>query len=212
MLHPQPDSNGKPVTISHPSQPTAPATWEDWTAVATCVPAGAVPATINDLPAVALRARRGALDWAHHAQVQAFDEPVFSVPPGYQAAAGAVVVEPQGRVWVVHPTNGFAGYHTTFPKGTVAPGATLRETAVREVFEETGLLVAPFAFLADSQRSLSYTRYYLARRQAGSPADMGWESQAVLLVPMAQLGKVAQHANDAVIIQALVSVIPPGGV
>ena len=203
MLHPQPDSNGKPVTISHPSQPTAPATWEDWTAVATCVPAGAVPATINDLPAVALRARRGALDWAHHAQVHAFDEPVFSVPPGYQAAAGAVVVEPQGRVWVVHPTNGFAGYHTTFPKGTVAPGATLRETAVREVFEETGLLVAPFAFLADSQRSLSYTRYYLARRQAGSPADMGWESQAVSLVPVTQLQDFLNRSRDRVIAQRL---------
>lgn len=206
MYHPQPRSNGQPVTISNPSQPTPPATWEDWQAVATWVPAGAVPATLNDLPVAAQRARRGAIDWTGYAQGRDSEDPPFQVPSGFKAAAGAVVVEPHGRVWVVHPTNGFAGYKATFPKGTVSPGANLRETAVREVFEETGLLVEPFAFLADSQRSLSYTRYYLARRKAGSPAEMGWESQAVSLVPLTQLPAFLNRSIDRVIAQRLLAI------
>ena len=132
MLHPQPDSNGKPVTISHPSQPTASATWEDWAAVATCVPAGAVPATLNGLPAEALRARRGALDWAHHAQVQAFEEPVFSVPPGYQAAAGAVH-------WLDTPLLGISG---TLLRARRRVGGSLRflvPDAVLAYIESAGL-------------------------------------------------------------------------
>lgn len=206
MYHPQPHSNGQSVTISNPSQPTPPATWEDWQAVATWVPAGVVPATLNDGPVAAQRVRHGAIDWTGYAQGRDFEEPPFQVPPGFKAAAGAVVVEPQGRVWVVHPTNGYAGYHTTFPKGTVSQGANLRETAVREVFEETGLLVEPFAFLADSQRSLSFTRYYLARRQAGSPAEMGWESQAVSLVPVTQLQDFLNRSRDRVIAERLLAI------
>jgi hypothetical protein len=49
----------------------------------------------------------------------------------------------------------------------------------------------------------TYTRYYIARRTGGSPACMGWESQAVHLVPMAQLRQVATHPNDAPVIAAL---------
>ncbi len=206
MYHPQANSNGQPVMIRYPSQPTPPASWADWQAVATCIPQGAVPATINDLPAEAWRARRGEIDWTRYAQGRDFEEPAFKVPPGFKAAAGAVVVEPHGRVWVVHPTNGYAGYQTTFPKGTVSAGANLRETAVREVFEETGLLVEPFAFLADSQRSLSFTRYYLARRLAGSPADMGWDSQAVSLVPLTQLPTFLNRSIDRVIAQRLLAI------
>lgn len=86
---------------------------------------------------------------------------------------------------------------------SLTPGATLQQTAVREVFEECGLVVEVFGFLADSKRSKSFTRYYLARRVAGSPADMGWESQAVSLVPLAQLTAILNQPVDHVIVAAL---------
>ena len=77
------------------------------------------------------------------------------------------------------------------------------DTAVREVFEESGLVVEVFGFLADSKRSRSFTRYYLARRLAGTPAEMGWESQAVSLVPLAQLTAILNQPVDHPIVAAL---------
>jgi 8-oxo-dGTP pyrophosphatase MutT (NUDIX family) len=131
------------------------------------------------------------------------DEPAFVLPPGMKAAAGAVVVEDDGRVWLVSPTNGFGGYSATFPKGRVDPGGTLQQTAVREVFEESGLVVRLEAFLIDVRRTQTYTRYYVARRTGGCPSRMGWETQAVHLVPAARLADVAAHPNDAEVIRAI---------
>lgn len=58
-------------------------------------------------------------------------------------------------------------------------------------------------FLLDVQRTQTHTPYYLARRIGGSPARMGWESQAVHLVPLARLRDVAVHPNDVSVIRAL---------
>ncbi len=57
------------------------------------------------------------------------------------AAGGVVwrVVEGKLRVLVIHRT---AYADVTLPKGKVDPGETLAETAVREIFEETGIRVA----------------------------------------------------------------------
>jgi ADP-ribose pyrophosphatase YjhB (NUDIX family) len=55
--------------------------------------------------------------------------------------AGAIIREPDGRVWVIVPTNHFANTTATFPKGGIEPGEGARLTAWREVFEETDLVV-----------------------------------------------------------------------
>jgi 8-oxo-dGTP pyrophosphatase MutT (NUDIX family) len=60
---------------------------------------------------------------------------------------------------VVAPSNGFSGYQATFPKGRVEKSLGRQANAIREVFEESGLQVAITAFLADSVRSLTDTRY-----------------------------------------------------
>ena len=39
-------------------------------------------------------------------------------------------------------------------------------------------------------------RYYRGRRLTGTPAAMGWESQAVLLVPKTQLASVVNLPRD----------------
>lgn len=133
---------------------------------------------------------------------EAVAEPPFVLPSGLKAAAGAVVVEDDGRVWLVSPTNGFGGYSATFPKGRVDAGGSLQHTAIREVFEESGLLVRLQAHLIDVRRTQTYTRYYIARRIGGCPSAMGWETQAVHLVPADRLEEVAVHPNDAAIIRA----------
>lgn len=104
---------------------------------------------------------------------------------------------------MVAPSNQFAGYSATFPKGSVEGGRSLQATALMEAFEESGLKVRLVAHLLDVKRSQSYTRYYLAERVGGNPADMGWETQAVMLVPHAQLPEVLTHTHDQGLVKAL---------
>lgn len=58
-------------------------------------------------------------------------------------------------------------------------------------------------FLIDVDRTTRTTRYYTARRLGGNPADMGWESQAVTLVPRADLATYLKHKTDQPILKAL---------
>ena len=193
--HPCRDDDGELVVIHRPGSPTALTHWADCDAQATAVPACAMPAALNGVVLAPCAVPAGDGDTV--------EEPEFILPPDLKAAAGAVVVEDDGRVWLVSPTNCFGGYSATFPKGRVDPGGTLQQTAVREVFEESGLAVRLDAFLLDVRRTQTYTRYYVAKRIGGCPSAMGWETQAVHLVPAARLAEVAVHPNDAAIIRAL---------
>lgn len=123
--------------------------------------------------------------------------------PGKAAASGVVILEDDGRVWVVSPSNAFGGYTHTFPKGKLDRGLSLRANALKEGFEESGLRVVLTDFLCDVQRSTSVTRYYTARRVGGHPASMGGETQAVHLVPHALLAQFVAHPNDKLVLQAL---------
>lgn len=204
ILHPCPDDDGRPVPIRQPSIPTPLSSWSDPRALATVVPGGALPAALNGLPfAPWTDAPDTTQGWSACAMEAALDEPPFVLPAGMAAAAGAVILEDDGRVWLVAPSNRFGGYAATFPKGRVDPGTSLQCASVREAFEESGLRVRVDAFLLDIRRTQTYTRYYIARRTGGSPACMGWESQAVHLAPLDRLRQVAVHPNDAPVIAAL---------
>lgn len=65
------------------------------------------------------------------------------------------------------------------------------------------MLVHLTGFLVDTKRSTTYTRYYMAERVSGNPADMGWESQAVLLAPVPALFGLLTNANDLPVLRAL---------
>ena len=192
--HPKAGEKGQKVLIKKPHHPSAPSTWHNPDAVATFVPGGDVPAAINGIPI-----RR----WKDHPRtVEGWDytdcvnhdleEPPFHLPPGKKAAAGVVIEEPDGRVWLVAATNEYGGYRASFAKGTADPGLSLQGTALKEVYEETGLKVQIIGFIADIERTTSKARFYRGKRVGGDPSDMGWESQAVHLVPR---GALFDHLN-----------------
>jgi ADP-ribose pyrophosphatase YjhB (NUDIX family) len=205
-LHPRTDDQGRQVELKSPSQPTTLSSWADTSQIATVMPDGPMPASLNGIALAAWAdAPTTAAGWGELARLDAqeFAEPPMVNVPGKTAASGVVVLEDDGRVWVVSPSNGFGGYVNTFPKGTLEPGIGLRANALKEGFEESGLRVVLTGFLCDSVRSTSVTRYYTARRVGGHPADMGWETQAVHLVPRDQLASFVSHQNDQVILQSL---------
>lgn len=210
-IHPKPDEHGDPVALHAPSTATAPDSWLAPSRIATVAPEGPMPPALNGIPFTVWReAPQDNAGWAAVPGQGAFEEPAFEPAPGKRVAAGVVIVEDDGRVWVVHPSNGFGGYPATFPKGTLDPGMGLRATAIREAYEESGLRVALSGFLTDLTRSRSRTRYYLGRRLGGCPSDMGWESQAVSLVPRALLQTVLVNPNDAPLVAMLQAPAGPG--
>lgn len=204
IYHPQPNDKGQPVELHHPSKQTPLPSWTDAHAVATVTPAGPLPETLNGIPLGDWKDVPGSSDaWMRVEGQCEFGEPPFNVPTGIAPAAGVVVLEADGRIWLVAPSNAFGGYTATFPKGRVDQGTTLQACAIREAFEEAGLKVRITGWLADSKRSKTYTRYYLAERIGGNPAAMGWESQAVHLVPRSALADFLTNPNDLPLLQAI---------
>lgn len=202
--HPRPNNHGQPVSIHSPSQATPLTNWQDPDAMACVVPDGPMPEQLHGVPferwyAASARPQ----EWEALAKKHWIEEPDFVVPAGFKrTAAGAVVQERDGRIWLVAPSNQFGGYKATFPKGTLE-GKSTQATALMEVFEETGLQIRLKRHLVDVPRTASYTRYYLAERLSGYPGDMCWESQAVMLVPVNQLMQHLNNQHDWAIVEAI---------
>jgi ADP-ribose pyrophosphatase YjhB (NUDIX family) len=189
-FHAQKDDHGNSVVVHAPTPASAPSTWTHAGKTATFVPGGSAPATLNgtklepwhDAPTdhAGWRKVEGTNPALEH------DAPFLPHPQKY-TAAGVVIEEPDGRVWLTKPTNHYGGYQHTFPKGTAEPGLTLQQNAIKEAYEETGLKVQITGVLGDYDRDTSRARVFTAKRVGGTPTAMGWESQAMRLVPREQL-------------------------
>ena len=199
---PQPDPFGRRISIDRPDEPTPPECWTDPTAAAIFVPGGAAPESLNG---VAVKSWQ----WQACEDEAAFrdraDDPAFARPRDLRASAGVVIVEPDDRIWLIWPSHESGTNRWSFPKGKVEAGDSLRGTAIKEAWEESGLHVEPRRFLVDCARSRSrtYVRYYLARRLGGSPVDMGSESQAVMLSPRREVRRLVTSPYDQPILEAI---------
>lgn len=192
--HPELGDDGKPVMIHKPTHASAPSTWDNPEAVATFVPGGDVPLALNGVPFRRWKDHPDTAEgWDYVSGVMDdLDEPPLVPKPGKSIGAGVIIEEPDGRVWLTAPTNEFGGYKATFPKGTAEGELSLQANAIKEAFEETGLQIEITGFLGDFERTTSVARMYRARRVGGTPVGMGWESQAVHLVPKSDL---YEHLN-----------------
>ena len=145
----------------------------------------------------------GVEDWSKIGGTGSFDEPKVPNPGGKRLGAGVIIQEPDGRIWTVSPLNAFGGYVETFPKGGIEPGLNLRQTAIKEAFEESGLKIELTGFLGDFERTTSVARFYTARRVGGDPTGFHWETQATHLVPPDDMADSLTHHADAPILAAL---------
>ncbi len=201
FAHPHVDEYGKPVKIESPTLFTGPDTWKAPDKVATFVPHSSYPKELNGVPITPTGPKDG---WTQLlGNTGKFPEPKFEAVAGKKSAAGVVIVEPDGRVWLTAPTNEFGGYKATLPKGGAEGALTMQENAIKEAFEETGLHVKIVGYLGDVERSTSKARYYIAERVGGTPTGMGWESQAIHLAPINEAIKLTANQYDAQILNLL---------
>lgn len=203
IYHPHPDEHGRKLRLHAPSQECDLARLADPQAGVTFVPGSVCGGMLNGV-ALAHCSLAQIEEAMADMEAEPVDEPPFVLPAGKQAAAGAVVIEADGRIWLVAPSNAFGGYTSTFPKGRVCPGASLQATALKETWEESGLRIRLTGWLGDFGRTQTWTRFYLARRTGGHPADMGWESQAVHLATLAQARQLLNRSTDHAVLDALV--------
>ena len=103
--------------------------------------------------------------------------------------ASVMIVEPDGRIWIVKPTtpqgcapgSGFGRRTHTLPGGGVEKGLTDQQNALKEVWEETGLQVEITGYAGDFEDSNNSKngRLYIARRIGGAPWDAKVESHII---------------------------------
>lgn len=201
--HPALDDAGEKMSINVPEKSTPAATWADPDAVAVygVGDAGQLPDELFGVHLAPWIDHPEGDDWDYvDGQMDDLFEPAIHVPKGKKAASGVVIEEEDGRVWVVSPTNHFGGYQNVFPKGKAEEELSLQANAIKEAFEESGLKVEITGFIGDFERTSTVARMYSARRVGGTPADVGWESQAVKLAPKSHLvGLLDSLADDEII-------------
>lgn len=195
VIHPQKGDYGEDITISKPHNDTPIEHWHDSNKHATITPNSSnIPNHLHDIPFESWKNRpKTTEDWNNIDGQGDFEEPPLHNPQNKKVATGAIIHEKDGRVWLFHPTNQFAGIEASFPKGKLDKGLNLRANAIKEVGEETGLKIKLIGHASDSDRTTSKTRYYHAVRVGGHSKDMGWEAQAVSLVPKEHL---KNHLNS----------------
>jgi 8-oxo-dGTP pyrophosphatase MutT (NUDIX family) len=118
-------------------------------------------------------------------------------------SAGVLVEEPDGRIWLVEPANHFGGYKATFSKGGVEEGDTVQQAALREAFEEMGLVAEITGFVGDYKGSTTMTRLYRGRRVGGAPWKHDYESAEVRLVTPETAKELLHAERDQLILADL---------
>jgi len=195
-FHPKLDHEGNRVKIENPTTKSSEDTWHDPSKTATFTPNSITP---NDINGTRIKAASA----PDHESITEIDEPKLTA--NKKVSTGIIMIEPDNRVWIHEPTNHFGGYEHAFPKGKLEPGLSMQQNAVKETHEETGLHAQITGHLGDYDGDTSTTRYYIGKRIGGNPADMGWESQSVKLVPMNDLHKYLNRSRDKQIATDLIN-------
>ena len=107
--------------------------------------------------------------------------------PVLQFSAGGLVVDPEGRVLMIRARDLRERPVWTLPKGTLAPGETPADAALREVREETG-------WRCELVRELETVSYWFQRDGRRVRKTVHW----FLMRPVAKVGE-HDHEVDEVL-------------
>ena len=128
----------------------------------------------------------------------------------FEKSCGALVIRHDaqtGTDYILMIRHRPGGYRS-FPKGHVEPGETERETAVREVMEETSVRIT---IIPDFRHVVCYTPapavekevvYFLARTEQLDIRPRRGEIAQVEWIPLSQAERYLTHENDKRVLSA----------
>lgn len=121
---------------------------------------------------------------------------------------GAVVLEKTDTDYMVLLVTGFNGL--SFPKGHIEEDETPEQTAIREVYEETGIPIAldtTFSRTVESPRSRDRrtVTFYLGRSLTGLQAPRASEVKEAVWVPLAQALECIRYMPDRNILREAIT-------
>jgi 8-oxo-dGTP pyrophosphatase MutT (NUDIX family) len=125
---------------------------------------------------------------------------------------GAVLFEDHDRVLLRRPANEFDGYVWTFAKGRLEKGATPEETALREVFEETGYRAAIVGEVPGAFAGGTSTNHYYLMVPSGAPEpfdpgetdEVRWVDAEEAAALIHQTRNLAGRERDLAVLEAAV--------
>jgi 8-oxo-dGTP pyrophosphatase MutT (NUDIX family) len=142
-------------------------------------------------------------------RIDHFNDPDAPRPNRLVPAASAVIVDEYGRLLLAKRADNLLW---TIPGGTMVPGETIAETAVREVKEETGLDVEVVSLVgiysnpnhvveySDGEVRQQFSVCFACRRIRGEPATSDEMSEVAYFSP-AELEDLAIHPSIRLRIQ-----------
>lgn len=143
---------------------------------------------------------KGSTVAASKASPGALIQPKAPPKPKKWTSAGCVVIpsmDDHGHVYVIKPSNNYGPWG--FPKGQVDKGETVKQAAIREVYEETGLRVKILpgknAYVGKGVGTMSITHFFLAVRTGGSPHPTE-ETERVALVTFEEAKRLFRSAHN----------------
>jgi 8-oxo-dGTP pyrophosphatase MutT (NUDIX family) len=126
------------------------------------------------------------------------------------SAGGIVVRYESGRAWLVVGSRRRErdGWTWTLPKGTPKPGETREETALREVAEETGLLVRitgpldsiEYWFVQSGQRIHKTVHYFMMEPIGGDLANHDHEFAQVRWITFDEAASVLTFETERILV------------
>lgn len=140
----------------------------------------------------------------------AIDEPPVDAPSGTRISAGLILREKNGKVTLIEPRNHYGGYVHTFPKGGQEAGLSTQQTALKELWEETGLHGHITGVVGDFKGDTGVTRYYVGVRTGGEPTPSD-ETQAIKTVTVKDATEMLNRDRDKAVLQAVQKLGVPKG-
>jgi len=115
-------------------------------------------------------------------------------------SAGCVVIpsmDDHEHIYVIKPSNNYGPI--AFPKGQVDKGETIKQAALREVWEETGLrvkiLTGKKSYIGKGIGTMSVTHFFLAVKVGGNPHPTA-ETEKVMLVTWEEAKRLFRSASN----------------